>query len=66
MKKIYQAPVSEIQEISTVKSFALIISGTSGDFGGGDIGDGTGDDFFPDPSANGSGWFEEADPFFDN
>ena len=66
MKKIYQSPVSEIQDISANDLFMLRISGVSGDFEGGTIGDGTGDDFFPDPSANGGGWFEEADPFFDN
>jgi len=66
MKKIYQAPVSEIQDISASELFALRISNVTGQFDGGQIGDGTGDDFFPDPSANGSEWFDGSDPFFDN
>ena len=64
MKKRYQAPVTEIQDISADEMFALRISNATGSFDGGDIGGGDGDGFFP--SANEANWFEEADPFFDD
>jgi len=64
MKKTYQAPFSEIEDISA-EDLCLFISNATGKFDGGEIGDGNGDDFFPDPSANGSEWFDGTDPFFD-
>ena len=38
MKKRYEAPVTEIQDISAEEMFALKISNVSGQFDGGEIG----------------------------